>query len=81
MKTKLVLQLMLIIALSAHTAYAFYYRSHVYGPRKHVTKPSEGTKLAGRTGESPEEKKKRIAEEQRKRIEIREAGAKAKSIT
>ena len=81
MKTKLVLQLMLIIALSAHTAYAFYYRSHVYGPRKHVTKPSEGTKRVGRTGESPEEKQKRIAEEKRKRIAIREAVEKAKTIT
>ena len=81
MKKIFVLQLMLIIALSAHTTYAFYYRSHVYGPRKHVTKPSEGMKRAGRTGESPEEKQKRIAEEKRKRIAIREAAEKAKTIT
>ena len=75
MKKILVLLSMLITALSAHTAYAFYHRSHVYGPKK----PSEGTKRTGRTSELPEQK--RVAEETRKRDAIRDAVEKAKIIT
>lgn len=73
----IVLLSILTVALSVHTAYAFYHRSHVYGPRK----PSEGAKQSTRTCESPEEKQKRIAEETRKRVAIRDAVEKAKTIT
>ena len=77
MKKILALLSMLIVALSAHTAYAFYYRSHVYGPKQ----SREVTKHTGRTGESSEEKQKRIAEETRKRVAIRGAVERAKTIT
>ena len=79
MKKILALMLTLIIALSAHTANAIYYRSHVYGPKK-----KESTKRNGRIGESPEEKRNRIAKETKeraKRIAVREAVEKAKTIT
>ena len=79
MQKILALMLTLIIALSAHTANAFYYRSHVSGPRK-----KESTKRSGRISESPEEKRNRIAKEMQeraKRIAIREAVEKAKTIT
>ena len=79
MKKILALMFTLIIALSAHTANAFYYRSHVHGPRK-----KESTKRSGRISESPEEKQNRIAkeaQERAKRIALREAVEKAKTIT
>ena len=79
MKKIIALMLTLIIALSAHTANAFYHRSHVYGPRK-----KESTKRSRRVSESPEEKQNKIAkeaQERAKRIALREAVEKAKTIT
>lgn len=68
MKKILALQLMLIVALCAHHAHAFYHSNRINGPKQ-----SESTKRSGSLDESPEEKRKRVAR--------RDALAKAKSIT
>lgn len=68
MKKTLVLQPMLIAALCAHHAHAFYHSNRIHGPKQ-----SESTKRSGSIDESPAENRKRIAR--------RDTWAKAKSIT